>query len=279
MPARVGAPKDKPSVEGSVGVISTWIIAALRNTRSFSIDELNEEIRKKLDEFNKRPFTRKQGCRQSAFEEEEKFALSPLPSTPYKMSEWKTAKVRPDYHISVESMFYSVPYEYINRQVEVRMTDNLVEIYFNHMRIASHRRLYGKFGQLSTIHEHMPDNHKLYVDQTPENAKEWAQSIGENTVKVINYLLEKSQTEKLALQSIFSLKKTERRYSKYEIERACKMILSMTARPTVKGIQTLLANNKKSDTEQELKRNTEITNKNYGFTRGAAYYGGTDTNE
>lgn len=279
MPARVGAPKDKPSVEGSVGVISTWIIAALRNTHCFSIVELNEEIREKLDEFNKRPFTRKDGCRLSAFEEEEKFALSPLPSTQYKMSEWKTAKVRPDYHISVESMFYSVPYEYINRQVEVRLTENFVQIYFNHMRIASHRRLYGKFGQLSTTREHMPDNHKLYVDQTPENAKEWAQSIGENTVNVINYLLEKSQTEKLALQSIFSLKKTERRYSKYEIERACKMILSMTARPSVKGIQTLLANNKKSDAEQELKRKTETTNKNYGFTRGAAYYGGTDKNE
>ena len=279
MPARVGAPKDKASVEGSVGVISTWIIAALRNTQCFSINELNLEIRKKLDEFNKRPFTRKNGCRLSAFEEEEKFALSPLPSTPYKMSEWKVAKVRPDYHISVESMFYSVPYEYINRQVEIRQTENLVEIYFNHMRIASHRRLYGKYGQLSTLRDHMPDNHKLYVDQTPENAKEWAESIGENTVKVIHYLLEKSQTEKVALQSIYSLKKAERRYSKYEIERACKMIHSMTTRPTVKVIQTLLANNKKSDAEQERKRKSENIGKNYGFTRGAAYYGGTDKNE
>ena len=279
MPARVGAPKDKPSVEGSVGVISTWIIAALRNIQCFSIEELNDGIWKKLDEFNCRPFTRKQGCRLSAFEEEEKFALSPLPSSPYKMSIWKTAKVRPDYHISVESMFYSVPYEYINRQVELRLTDNLVEVYFNHMRIASHKRLYGKFGQFSTLRDHMPDNHKIYVDQTPENAKEWAQGIGENTAIVTEYLLQKSQNEKVALKSIFALKKSERRYTSYEIERACKMILSMTGRPTVKGIQTLLKNNKKSDNEQELKRKTETINNNYGFVRGAAYYGGTETNE
>ena len=39
MPARVRAPKDKSSVEGSVSTISTWIIAALRNTQCFSIDE------------------------------------------------------------------------------------------------------------------------------------------------------------------------------------------------------------------------------------------------
>jgi len=31
MPARVRSPKDKPSVEGAVGVIYTWIIGALRN--------------------------------------------------------------------------------------------------------------------------------------------------------------------------------------------------------------------------------------------------------
>ena len=236
MPARVRAPKDKASVEGSVGVISTWIIAALRNTHCFSIDELNEEVWKKLDEFNKRPFTRKKGSRLSAFEEEEKFALSPLPVAPYKMSVWKKTKVRPDYHLSIESMFYSVPYEYINREVEVKLSDSLVEIFFNHMRVASHKRLYGKFGQSATLRDHMPDNHKLYVDQTPEAAMEWAESIGTSTLSVIRYLLDTSQNEKQALQSIFSLKKSERRYTKYEIERACKMVVSMTKRPTVKSI-------------------------------------------
>jgi len=212
----------------------------------------------------------------SAFEEEEKFALSPLPSKPYKMSEWKTAKVRPDYHISVDSMFYSVPYEYINRQVEVKLSDDLVEVYFNHMRVASHKRLYGKFGQLSTIRDHMPENHKLYVDQTPEAAFEWAESIGASTLNVVKYILDTSQTEKLALQSIFTLKKSERRYTKYEIERACKMIISMTKRPTVKIIQTILKSNKKSDAEQEMKRKTENSENNFGFTRGSNYYGGTD---
>ncbi|OXS79303.1 IS21 family transposase [Domibacillus enclensis] len=276
MPARVRTPKDKASVEGSVGVISTWIIAALRNTHCFSIDELNKEVWQKLDEFNNRPFTRKKGCRFSAFEEEEKFALSPLPGAPYKMSEWKTAKVRPDYHLSVESMFYSVPYEYINRQVEVKLSENLVELFFNHMRIASHKRLYGKFGQFSTIRDHMPDNHKLFVDQTPEAAIEWAEGIGSFTLNVVQYLLGTSQTEKQALQSIFSLKKAERQYTKYEIERACKMIVSMTKRPTVKSIQTMLKNNKKNDAQQELKRKTDSSTNEYGFTRGASYYGGTD---
>lgn len=276
LPARVRAPKDKPSVEGSVSTISTWIIAALRNTQCFSIDELNESIEQKLAEFNQRDFTRKQGNRLSAFETEEKFALSPLPVTPYKLSVWRTAKVRPDYHISVESMFYSVPYEYISRQVEIRLSETLVEVYFNHMRVASHKRLYGKFGQLSTLRDHMPDNHKLFVDQTPEAAVEWGDSIGAYTLKVVNYILDTAQVEKQALQSIFSLKKSERKYTKYEIERACKMVIAITQRPTVKSIQTILKNNKKTDAEQTLKQNTEMDNHSYGFTRGASYYGGRD---
>jgi len=276
MPARVRSPKDKASVEGSVGVISTWIIAALRNTHCFGIEELNEELQKKLEQFNHRPFTRKKGCRFSAFEEEEKFALSPLPDTPYKISEWRTAKVRPDYHISVESMFYSVPYEYINRQVDVKLSSDMVAIYFNHMWLTSHKRLYGKFGQISTMREHMPDNHKLFVDQTPEVAVEWAESIGSSTLNVVKYLLDSYQSEKQALQSIFSLKKVERRYTKYEIERACKMVLSMTKRPTVKSIQTLLKNNKKKEAEQEVRQTTNLADIDFGFTRGASYYGGSD---
>ncbi|KAF0194480.1 MAG: transposase [Bacillota bacterium] len=41
MPARVRRPKDKPNVEGAVGIISTWILAALRHQRFLSLVELN----------------------------------------------------------------------------------------------------------------------------------------------------------------------------------------------------------------------------------------------
>lgn len=56
MPARVRSPKDKASVEGSVNIVTTWVIQALRNMKFFSIEELNREVSKKLDELNNRPF-------------------------------------------------------------------------------------------------------------------------------------------------------------------------------------------------------------------------------
>ncbi len=54
IPARVRKPKDKPNVEGSVGKISTWITAVLRNEQFFSLAELNAAIREKLDAYNAR---------------------------------------------------------------------------------------------------------------------------------------------------------------------------------------------------------------------------------
>ena len=74
------SPKDKPNAEGSVGNISTWIVAALRNEQFFTLAELNAAIRKKLEEFNHRPFQKKEGSRYELFHDEELPLLAPLPA-------------------------------------------------------------------------------------------------------------------------------------------------------------------------------------------------------
>ena len=123
IPARVRAPKDKPNAEGTVGNISTWITAALRDEQFFSLAELNRAIRDKLELFNQRLFQKKEGSRRSLFLEEEKPLLAPLPATRFELTDWKTATVQFNYHISVDGMLYSVPYEYIKKKVDVKVTD------------------------------------------------------------------------------------------------------------------------------------------------------------
>ena len=93
IPARVRAPKDKPNAEGSVGNISTWIIAALRDEQFFSLAELNRVIRQKLEEFNKRLFQKKEGSRLELFRDEELPLLAPLPATSFELADWKQATV------------------------------------------------------------------------------------------------------------------------------------------------------------------------------------------
>lgn len=99
IPARVRTPKDKPNTEGTVGNISTWITAALRNEQFFSLAELNCAIREKLEQFNRRLFQKKEDSRLDLFLEDEKPLLSPLPTTRFELSDWKTATVQFNYHI------------------------------------------------------------------------------------------------------------------------------------------------------------------------------------
>lgn len=55
----------------------------------------------------------------------------------------------------------------------------LLKYNFKEARIVSHKRLYGETGLYSTLTDHMPDNHRFYLEHTPEvNSREWAQSIG-----------------------------------------------------------------------------------------------------
>jgi transposase len=163
IPARVRKPKDKPNAEGTVGTISTWIIAALRDQKFFTLQDLNKAIKEKLQAFNSKPFQKKEGSRLSIFLEEEKPMLLPLPATPYELATWKVATVQFNYHISVDKMHYSVPYEYIKHKVDVRVTRNVIEVFFNNHRICSHPRLHGRPGQYSTNEAHMPEDHKSYT--------------------------------------------------------------------------------------------------------------------
>ena len=135
-------PKDKPNAKGAVDVISTWITTALRNEQFFSWAELNKTIRKKLEEFVNRLFQKKEGTRYEIFRDEELPLLAKLPADSYEMMEWKQVTVQFNYHIFVDRMLYFVPYEFIKLKMDVRVTDTVIEIFYHHNRIASHRRLH-----------------------------------------------------------------------------------------------------------------------------------------
>ena len=45
-----------------------------------------------------------------------------MPSEPYAFAEWRLRRVGIDYHVEVEAHFYSVPYRFARREVEVRLT-------------------------------------------------------------------------------------------------------------------------------------------------------------
>jgi hypothetical protein len=55
----------------------------------------------------------------------------PLPATAYELAVWKIATVQFNYHIFVDKMHYSVLYEYIKHKVDVRVTRNVIGVFYN----------------------------------------------------------------------------------------------------------------------------------------------------
>jgi transposase len=276
IPARVKMPRDKPMVESTVDTISTWIIAALRKQQFFSIGDLNREIRKKLLEFNSKPFQKKPGSRLSAFLEEEKMHLIPLPALPYELATWKIATVQFNYHVSVEKNYCSVPYEYIKHKVDVRMTKRVIEIYYHHTRIASHVRLLGKTGHYSTNIDHMPDKHRDYALWDGDRFIRWAAANGIHTEIVVRSILHSHKIEQQAYKSCFGLLKLADKYSVTRLEAACRRALSYTPNPSYRSIQTILKNGSDKLVETAA---VEPKKQAQGFVRGAEYYGGVKKND
>lgn len=268
IPARVRSPKDKPNAEGIVGNISTWITAALRNEQFFSLFELNQAIREKLEVFNAKPFQKKEGSRLRLFHDEELPLLAPLPTTLYELADWKQYTVQFNYHISVNGMLYSVPHEYIKHRVDVRITDTIIEVFYNHKRIASHRKLNGRKGQYSTILEHMPEDHQKYLEWTSDRFRKWAEKIGPNTAKVVDAIFSSHRVEQQAYRSCMGLLKLTEQHSVSHLESACEKALSYTASPSYKSIKNIL-----SAQADKPAKEPAVTQKSHGITRGAAYYG------
>lgn len=269
LPARVRAAKDKPTVEGAVGNISTFILAAIRNQRFLSLGELNAVIEEKLYAFNHKPFQKKNGSRASLFSEEKTFLL-PLPKSAFELAIWKIATVQYSYHIEVEMQFYSVPYEYIKHRVDVRLTRNVVESFFEGHRICSHVRLYGRPGQYSTLEAHMPPNHQQHVKWNGERFKKWAAKIGANTAAVVEAMLTGGKVEQQGYKACMALLKLSDQYTPERLEAACIKALSYRPRPSFKSIQTLLRSGQDriSDEAAAPSKPSE-----FGFTRGSDYYG------
>lgn len=272
LPCRVRAPKDKAMVEGTVGVISNFILAALRNRQFLSLSELNKAILERLYLFNNKPFQKREGSRASEFEEERKFLL-PLPKRSFELSEWKVATVAPNYHISVDRMNYSVPYEYIKQKVDVRLTKSTVEVFFNGNRICSHPRLHGRPNQYSTVEAHMPANHQKYIQWNGERFRHWASKIGENTHTVIDALLSGYKIEQQGYKACMGILKLADKYSAERLENACRKALTYTPRPSLKNIQTILSSGQ-DKTPDDTRTAAKQTDTQYGFTRGADYYKG-----
>ena len=238
IPARIGKPQDKAKVEAAVLLAERWILAALRNHTFFSLAELNQAIAEKLQDLNNRPFQKLPTTRKALFESLDKPALKSLPDSPYEFAEWKKARVNIDYHVEVDRHYYSVPYQLVKQQVEVRLTTTTVEVLFKNRRVASHARSY-RPGGFTTLPEHMPKSHQKYLQWTPSRIIQWAGKTGPQTQKLVTTILENRPHPEQGFRSCLGIIRLGQHYSPQRLEAACARALFIKAH-SYKNVESIL---------------------------------------
>lgn len=271
VPTRVRKPKDKSAAEGSVSFAETWIIASLRNEKFFSLTEVKEAVAEKLEELNDRKFRNREGTRRSAYLEEEKEHMLPLPAAPFEAAVWSVAKVPNDYLVTDGRNKYSVPYNLIGEKVDVRVTRNTVEVYFHGSLVASHRRLQTQQREPLVKREHMPEAHQKYLTYNADDFKVWAMSVGPMTEQVAAYFLESGHAPEQGYKACASLTKLGERYGKKRLEAACAKILAFGTTPSIRNLSSLLKNGQDKQPEQSEQNGAAASNR-FGITRGATYF-------
>jgi len=223
MPCKVATPEHKGKVESSVNYVQE---NALKGRKFSSLQEQNEFLRHwEKNVADKRIHGTTKRHVAQMFEEEKPF-LQPLPETLYEVFHEVKRKVHRDGHVEVKKSYYSVPAEYVSREVWVRYTNSLVRI-FNHrmQEIALHVR--AEPGRFSTQKGHIPyekisnpERGNAFMlrktDQLGGNAGAWARAMLINReipgVRVLNGLLQLAD-----------------KYTATAIDKGCKTALEMNA--------------------------------------------------
>lgn len=279
MPAQVKKPKHKPSVEGSVGKITTSIIAALRNITFTSFSDLKMAVAEKLEKFNHTPFQKRSGSRYEAFLEEKEY-LHKLPDVPFEIAIWeKDHKPGVNCHIIFKKNYYSVPYEYVEKKVDVKATPTKVEIYFDGKRIAIHTRLKEDDTnqyKYSTDPTHMAPETK-YTEWNKDRIIHWANDIGPNTREVIDRIFEGYKIKEQGYNPSLSVLKLSKTYSKERLETACELALSKYRSPRYKHLNGIMSAHQDIIYLERKQNDRNIsTRSTMGYLRGNDYYGGNN---
>ena len=241
VPARPRRPRDKGAVEMGVRVIEQRAMAPLRNRVFTSLAQLNEALMDKVREINARPFQKRDGSREEIFIRQEKPLLAPLPGRPYEMVTRKTATVNFNYHVALGGSWYSVPFGYVRREVEVCATKSAVWVVCDGERIAMHRRLHGSKGSYSTNPDHMPDSHRDFVEWDGNRFRRWAREIGPSCEAAIDAILKSRRIEQQSFRSCRGVLSLASKHGESTLEQACAKALSYSPRPSYKTIKSIIA--------------------------------------
>lgn len=269
IPARPRHPRDKAKVEAGVLIAQRWILAALRHRTFFNLVQLNSAIQELLERLNTRPLHKLKQSRRQVFNELDRPHALNLPSQAYEYAEWRKATVNIDYHIEVDNHYYSVPFQLLRQQLDVRLTANTLEVLHKGERVAVHPRSYVPHTP-STLKEHMPQDHQKYLEWTPSRILDWAAKTGPDTRSLVQKIIASRVYPEQGYRSCLGILRLGKRYGKERLEAASRRAVKFNA-CSFKAVRSILAAG--LDRQKEMGENAMKTSLPlHENVRGQQYY-------
>ncbi len=223
VPCRVRSPQEKGKVESGIKYVSNNFFAG-RKFESFEglCSELQYWVNNKC---NMRVHGTTRKIPRELFEMEEKSHLIRLPMNDFIFPEIIRRKVYRDCHIMVYYNYYSVPYEYVGKTVDVQRDSRLVYIICDGKQIAVHPRSDAK-GVFITNESHYP-KYKHFTPKSEFYRSECAKKmefIGQSASMLFGMILEKEPYN--WYRTVSGILNLQKFYSKEVVELSCKRALS-----------------------------------------------------
>lgn len=268
LPARAYRPRDKSLVEGAVKILYRRIYANLKETKFYSLEELNQTIWTLLDIHNNKKLTGRPYSRFELFIEDEKHELQPLPQERFEIKYHSVATVMQNGHVqlSQDKNYYSVPYQYLKKKVKLLYTKSTVEIYFKYNRIATHSRNPKPY-IYTTNPEHLASTHQFVSEWSAFRFIEWANSIDPSVGEYIMQIIDSRNHPEQAYKSCLGILSFEKKLGAERLINACKRALDFKIY-NFKTIQNILENSLdkipiEKEQEQDLPKHNNIRGKHY----------------
>lgn len=273
-PTRTAAPQDKALVEGAVKLVYQRIFYPLSKMTFFSLSDLNKEIRKLLEVYNDYLLTNLGISRRQQFLTIEQAFLTDLPAENYEIKYYKRATVQKMGYVYLhdDKHYYSAPYRYIGKKVELSYNRQTVEIHYNKERIATHKRSYQP-GRYTTIEDHLSSTHKFYKNWSSEFFQKLASPYGNAVIDYVKALIDSKNYPEVAYKQCLGIVALGKTHGKNRLNNACKRGLNFH-RYGYHIIKNILDHKMDLQTapDPDLALTTDSHIEQHANIRGAGYY-------
>jgi transposase len=228
---------------------------------------INAALRPLLEALNDRVMEHLGRSRRQLYEEFDRPALRSLPAEPFEMAEWSRARVNIDYHVAYAKHNYSVPYRYLRKPVEVRAAAKTIEIFYKGERIASHVRNDTAY-HYTTLAEHRPESHRVYLERNPERFVRWAESAGPFAAEIVRRIMAGRPHSEQGYRASLGLMRLGARYGNERLEAACGRALAFGV-VSFRGVRNIL---EAGMDRLKAEKSSDQPEKPHGNLRGPGYY-------